>query len=216
MTSLAKDLATPLAVETSTMAFTVRPSDDPPWSVVIDDGSTRPADAVVVTCPLPQAFALLVDTGIDLDDPRFRLDYDRTLALLVELDGPSAVPPPGGVQLDADEVFTFIADNAAKGVSATPAVTFHASPEWSEAHWDDDHAETQAALLVAARPWIGDASVVAAQLKRWRFARPRTVHPDPCSALADGSIMLGGDAFAGPRVEGAHNSGLACAHALLD
>ena len=216
MNSLAKDLAGPLQVETSTMAFAVRPSrESTGWEVVIDDGTTRPADAVIVTCPLPQTFALLVDAGIDLDDPRFRIDYDRTLALLAVLDAAPAIPAPGGVQLGSDTVFSFIGDNLSKGVSAVPAVTFHASPEWSLAHWDDDRDSVHTALLDAAGPWLGDASVVESHLKRWRFARPRDVHPDPCITLHGGSVVLGGDAFAGPRVEGAHNSGLAHAHALL-
>ena len=58
MTSLAKDLATGLDVSCSTMAFAVR-STDSNWEVVIDDGSVRVADRVIVTTPLPQAFALL-------------------------------------------------------------------------------------------------------------------------------------------------------------
>ncbi len=214
MNSLAKDLARTLRVETSTMAFAVRTSREG-WDVVIDDGTTRQADALILTCPLPQTFALLVDAGIDLDDPRFRIDYDRTLALLAVLESPPAIPAPGGVQLESDAVFSFIGDNVSKGVSAVPAVTFHASPGWSLAHWDDHPDSAHAALLEAARPWLGDAPVVESHLKRWRFARPREVHPDPCITLHDGSVVLGGDAFAGPRVEGAHNSGLACAQALL-
>jgi renalase len=220
MNSLAKDLARDLNVECSTMAFSVRPNADQkpenslPWRVVIDDGSTRVADAVVITTPLPQAFALLADAPIELDESLFRTDYDRTIALLVVLDGEGAVPEPGGVQ-DPDEAFSFVCDNRAKGVSRSPAMTFHASPDWSEAHWDDDREHLLDSLVQAAARWLGDAVVIERQLKKWRFATPRTIWPDPYWATPDNTIVLAGDAFSGPRIEGAYNSGMAAAHSLL-
>jgi renalase len=214
MTGLAKDLADGLDIETSTMAFAVRSGAGASrWEVAIDDGTSRPADTVVLTCPLPQSFALLVDSEIDLDETLFRTDYDRTLGLLATLDGPGAVPEPGGVQ-HADDVFSFIADNQAKGISAAPAITFHANPEWSERYWDNDESAL-AALIEAAKPWLGSAQIVECQLKKWRFATPRTIWPDPCWTTCDSTIVLAGDAFAGPRIEGAHNSGLAAAHTIL-
>lgn len=217
MNSLAKDLARGLDVECSTMAFSVRPASGAHrWEVVIDDGSVRAADAVVVTCPLPQSFSLLVDSGIPHDEAPFRTDYDRTMGLLAVLEGPGAVPPPGGLQEPDDgATFTFVGDNRAKGVSPVPAITCHANPEWSEAHWDDDPEVALDALQAAAAEWIGDATVVERQLKKWRFATPRTIWPEPCWTSGDGSVVLAGDAFAGPRVEGAHNSGLAAADVLL-
>ena len=57
--------------------------------------------------------------------------------------------------------------------------------------------------------------MVEHELKKWRFATPRTISDEPCRLLDGGSIVLAGDAFAGPRIEGAHNSGLAAAHAIL-
>lgn len=213
MNSLAKDLAVGVEVSCPTMAFAVRPGDRHPWKVVIDDGTVRDADHVVITTPLPQAFALLVDAGVALDEQLMRTDYDRTIALLATLDRPSSIEPPGGVQAPDDDV-SFVVDNAAKGVSAAPAVTLHASAAWSETHWDDDVEALRAQLLELARPWIGPASVIEAQVKKWRFATPRTVWPEPCWVSADGGIVLAGDAFDGPRVEAAHNSGLAAAHAL--
>ena len=229
MNALAKDLAggldgTSCSIETSTMAFTVRPTTAPPdpstgskssdgWDVVIDDASVRSGDAVVLTSPLPQSLALLVDSGVEMDATLMGTRYDRTIALLAVLDGPSAVPEPGGVN-DGDEVFSFIGDNRAKGVSTVDAVTFHANPKWSRAHWNDDD-ELLELLSEQAQRWLGDASIVEAQVKKWRLATPRSIWPDPCWASADGRIVLAGDAFAGPKVEGAHNSGLAAAHALL-
>ena len=216
MTSLAKDLAAGLRVECSTMAFTLRrpTGGSAPWDVVIDDGTVRPADHVIVTTPLPQAFGLLADADLELDVETFRVDYDRTICLLAALDRPVVVSPSGGVQPTAG-VFSFIGDNVSKGVSAAPAITFHARPAWSDDHWDDDVDVVARALIDAARPWLADAVVVAHDVKKWRFATPRTTFPDPCRTLADGSIVLAGDAFAGPRIEGAHNSGLAAAHTIL-
>jgi predicted NAD/FAD-dependent oxidoreductase len=214
MNSLAKDLATGLDVHCSTMAFAVRPDGDAGWHVVIDDGTVHGADAVIVTAPLPQAFALLADSGIDLDETLMRTDYDRTIGLLATLDRAPAVPAPGGLQAPTDEV-AFVADNQAKGVSAAPAITVHASAAWSEAHWDDDVVLLDSALRELAEPWLGAAEVIDAQVKKWRFATPRTTWPDPCWVAEGGSVVLAGDAFDGPRVEAAHNSGLAAAHALL-
>ncbi|MFK7919070.1 MAG: NAD(P)/FAD-dependent oxidoreductase [Ilumatobacter sp.] len=215
MNSLAKDLATGLHVDTSTMAFTIRPAetDEGRWDVVIDDASVRSGDAVILTSPIPQSLALLVDSGVELEGPLMRTEYDRTIGLLATLDGPPALPETGGVQ-DGDAVFSFIGNNRAKGVSSVEAVTFHANPEWSETHWDDDD-ELLGLLTAAATPWLGSAAILEAQVKKWRLATPRTLWPDPCWVTAEGSIVLAGDAFAGPKVEGAHNSGLAAAHALL-
>ena len=218
MNSLAKDLAVGLDVRCSTMAFAIRPAEAgvaaQPWQVVIDDGSTVDCDAVIVTTPLPQAFSLLVDSGVDLDEAVIRTDYDRTIALLATLDGPAAIPAPGGVQAPNPDV-AFVADNHAKGVSAAPAITLHASASWSEEHWDDDLDDLRALLLELSGSWIGDASIVEAQVKKWRFATPRSPWPDPCWVAPGGRIVLAGDAFDGPRVEAAHNSGLAAAHALI-
>ena len=218
MNSLAKDLALGLDVRCSTMAFAIRPPEPghatPAWDVVIDDGTVHSADAVIITTPLPQAFALLADSGVSLDDSLMRTDYDRTIALLATLDSAPSIPAPGGLTAPSPDV-SFVADNAAKGVSAAPAITLHASAVWSESHWDDDHDRLLVGLTQLAEPWLGTAGVIDAQVKKWRFATPRSTWPDPCWVAEGGTIVLAGDAFDGPRVEAAHNSGLAAAHALM-
>lgn len=216
MTSLAKDLATGLDVRCSQLVFAVRRRTDGGWAVVIDDGTVHEADAVVLTCPLPQTFSLLFEAGVELPVELFSDDYDRTIALLTVLDGPSAVPPPGGLQTHrlVGTPWSFIGDNHAKGVSRVPAVTFHASPVWSEANWDTPVDDVHPVLLEHARPWLGDATVIESQVKRWRFATPRSPWPDPCWVDPSGTLVLAGDAFAGPKIEGAFESGLAAATAL--
>jgi predicted NAD/FAD-dependent oxidoreductase len=219
MTALAKHLARDLDVRCDTMVFMVRRTAHG-WHVVLDDGTVISADGVVVTCPLPQAFSLLVEADVDLPEVLWRTEYDRTIVLLAVLDRPSAVPAPGGVQHVAGTAsspgYTFIGDNQAKGVSSVPALTMHTDPVWSDAHWDDDGASVLATLRTAAAPWLGDATIVESQVKRWRFATPRTIWPDACWQAPDApSLIVAGDAFAGPRIEGAALSGLAAARAVL-
>jgi len=214
MLALAEDLMRGLLVELDTMAFAVRRGGGAPLEVLIDDGTVRPADAVVSTCPLPQTFSLLVDAGIDFDERVFRTDYDRTVTLLAVLDRPPIMPPAGGVQ-SPGEGLAFVGDNASKGVSDVPALTINADPAWSEAHWRDEDDLIVEQLARAAAPWLGGARIVAHRVKRWRFATPRSISPEPCWVAPSGDLVAAGDAFAGPRVEGAHNSGLAAAHALL-
>ena len=216
MNSLAKDLATGLDVQTGRLVFTLRRQEEG-WNVVIDDGTVVHADAVLLTCPLAQSWSLLIESGVEVPDELYRSEYHRTIGLLVTLDAPSAVPAPGGVQFDpadADSPFGFIGDNQAKGISPMPAVTFHATQPWSTEHWDDDIDDLRTALLDRAAPWIGDAGVIESQVKKWRFAGPVTPWAEPCWVDDEVGLALAGDLFAGPKFEGAYQSGLAAAAAV--
>lgn len=220
MNGLAKHVAQPLAdVRVARRVTAVRRTDDG-WRTELDDGTVVASVAVLLTAPVPQSLELLdaggvtVDAGIrpGLDE----IDYDPAFALLLTLDGPPELPEPGAVQLGSGP-FTFVADNRAKGLSGAHALTLHTSPSLTRRRWDDDDEEVTADLVDRARPWVGAAGVVEAQLKRWRYASPRHVWPEACCVAVDGDapLVLAGDAFDGPRVEGAYRSGLAAATALL-
>ena len=212
MASLTKHLARDLDVRTSTLVFSVSESNGS-WIVTLDDATRHEADAVILTCPIPQSYSLVANTSIELPQELLMTDYERTLGVLAVLDRPSAIPAPGGVQ-NPDGVFSWIGDNQQKGVSPVPALTLHANPSWSLEHWDDAHEDAHRELLKAALPYIGDADVVTSQFKRWRFATPMKVWPDAYWSDPTGTLVLAGDAFAGPKVEGAVTSGLAAAHSL--
>ncbi|MCU1365221.1 MAG: hypothetical protein JWN39_860, partial [Ilumatobacteraceae bacterium] len=216
MNALAKAVAAPLDVRTSSMVFAIRPAptgSTTAWEVVIDDGTVEPADTVIVTCPLPQSYSLLVTAEVELPAELIRTDYDRTIALLLTLDGPSAMHAPGGLQQPTDQL-SFVSDNRLKRVSTSDALTVHANAAWSEAHWQDPLDVLVDSLTVEAAAFVGSAMVTAAQIKKWRFATPRTIWPESCWTSADGTVVLAGDAFAGPRIEGAVLSGIAAADAL--
>jgi len=216
MNALAKVLAHGLDVRAATMVFAIRAAPTGSahrWDVALDDGSSLPADALVVTCPVPQSYSLLASADVELPADLIRIEYDRTIALLVTLDGPSAVGEPGGLQNPSDSL-SFVSDNCRKGISTTDALTIHASAAWSAAHWNDDHAAVDAALRLEAAAFLGSSRVTAAEVKKWRFATPHPTWADPCWIAPAGLLVLAGDAFAGPKVEGAALSGLAAADAL--
>lgn len=213
MASLTKHLARDIDVRTSTLVFSVTPGADG-WSVTLDDGSRHDADAVILTCPVPQSYSLVANTSIELPTELVMTDYERTLGVLAVLDRPSAVPAPGGWQ-NPDDVFSWVGDNQQKGVSEVPALTLHANPTWSAAQWDAPHDDTHRLLLDVARDYIGDARVIESQFKKWRFATPMKVWPDTHWSDPSGTLVLAGDAFAGPKVEGAVTSGLSAAHSLI-
>jgi predicted NAD/FAD-dependent oxidoreductase len=214
MTSIAKHLAMGLDVRLSTLVFSLSRAETD-WVITTDDGVDHHADRVILTAPVPQSFSLMFGGGIEMPTELRNTDYDRTLGLLVTLDSNNHnVTSPGGMQFP-DDVFSFIGDNAAKGISDAPALTFHANPEWSLANFDLTNREIHDALLAAATPWLGTAGVTSSEMKKWRFANPKKMWPDACWVDDSGTLAIAGDAFAGPRVEGAALSGLAAAHALL-
>ncbi len=224
MNTIAKFLASSADVETGVTVASVSEQTDGSILLTAADGRTWTAGAVLLSSPVPQSLDLLAHGGINLDpsvDTALRrVSYARCFALMAVLDGPSAVPEPGGVQLSTDDhpLFSFVADNRRKGVSDADTLTLHVHDEPSYAMWDDDRELTKATLLSAAQPWFGTSSVMQSQLHGWKFARPLVAHPDACvvSLLGNGSLLgFIGDAFGGAKVEGAALSGLAAAAQLL-
>jgi hypothetical protein len=173
---------------------------------------------VLLTPPVPQSLALLAAGEIELDGAmQTRLEgiqYERCLAVMAVLKESSLIPPPGGLVPTSGPV-SWIADNQLKGISKEPAVTIHANHEFSLAHWDDDRMESGRRLLDASKQWLG-AEVLSYQVHGWRYSKPIQVDAHRCALLqASPPLVMAGDAFAGPRVEGAALSGFAAAEALL-
>lgn len=213
MTSVAKHLADGLDVRCGALVFSVHRSVQG-WLVTLDDGSEHRCEALVMTAPIPQAISMLVSADIDLPQQLREIDYDRTIALLVVVAGGShRIDPPGGRQ-NPDDVFSFVGDNQAKGISEVGALTFHANPLWSRANWDTPTDDLRDLLMSLASPYFGDAQILESQVKKWRFAVPTSVWNERCWTDKSGTLVMAGDAFSGPRVEGAALSGRAAAQAL--
>lgn len=214
MTAIAKHMAHGLDIRTSSLVFSVLPSNTGGWTTTLDTNETFDSDAVILTAPIPQSFGFAFTGGVEFPEELRTIDYDRTLGLLAVLDGAPSIPAPGALQ-NPDDVFSFVGDNHAKGISPVHAVTFHANPRWSLEHWDTPHDEAAELLRHAARRYLGNANITGSNFKRWRFATPHRNWPERCWSNDSGTMVVAGDAFAGPRIEGAALSGLAAAQRLL-
>lgn len=223
MSAVAKRLAAGLEVRTEIQIVRLGPdtSVGPApgrWIATAACGTVFIADAVVATPPVPQTLALLKSGGVGLGDEQSTLldavEYDRCLTVMAVLEAPSRVPSPGSLS-PVDGPIALIVDNQLKGISAVPAVTLQATPEFSLEHWDRDRLESGRILLAAAEPWLG-SEVRTWQVHGWRYSRPRAPLASRCLiAQTAPTLVLAGDAFGGFGVDGAARSGWAAAQAIL-
>jgi predicted NAD/FAD-dependent oxidoreductase len=203
-----------LRLQTALVSLQLEP---PFWVAELSSGETLSARAVLLTPPVPVSLALLDAGKVTLaPGTRARLEqaaYERCLAVMAVLDGPSGLPAPGGFA-PREGPLAWIADSQMKGISPVPAVTLHATGAFSLAHWEDDRREAGSALVRAAQSWLR-SSAVTFQVRGWPYSRAVSLIEPPCLTLhPDPPLLIAGDAFVAPRVEGAALSGWAAAEAL--
>jgi predicted NAD/FAD-dependent oxidoreductase len=191
------------------------------WTVTVENFGLVTGRALLLTPPVPQSLELLTSGNVTLPEQMKKeleqVEYAPCLALLVQLSGPSLIPDPGGLWFPGEPIY-WIADNLRKGISSAlgAALTIHAGPDFSRQHWDAPEAEVAERLIRAAAPWIGSVPL-RTQLKRWRYSNPTRWHSDRFLFLEKpASLVLAGDGFGGPRIEGAALSGLAAGAALAE
>ena len=217
MSAVPKQLSRGLDLQLETTITHLHPHGDR-WLATTASGHTFASTSVVLTAPVPQALALLDAGGFGLaPELRLRLDaieYERCLTVMAMLDGPSRITSPSGVLMSSGPIAS-ITDNQAKGISAGPSVTLHATPAFSLEHWDHDRLESGRLLLAAAADWLG-AGVRTFQVHGWRYSQPKIRDREPFLLVNHAPLLaLAGDAFGGVGVEGAALSGRAAALAIL-
>ena len=215
--SIAKHLAKELDIHTSTKIINLNRQDSQ-WLIQAENGANFTGDILIITAPIPQSLALLDNSKITLaSELRKRLEqviYHKCIAVLALLEKPSQIPKPGGLLLEGNPL-SWIASNHLKGISPQGyAVTLHAGSEFSETNWEKDNENVVNQLLTAASPWLS-SNIFEYQVHRWRYSQPRTVYGESYLALPKLSLVLAGDAFVAPNLEGAVLSGLAAAEYLL-
>lgn len=220
MTSIPKYIAQSLDVRLQTKVTRIDLLNEQ-WQLTAEHGESFSSDALIVTSPVPQSLNMMAAGNFtlptDAQSALEAIDYDPCIAVMVLLNAAGNIPQPGGVWHSGEPIY-WIGDNQQKGISPQhQAVTIHAGPEFSDQHIDDlDQAGQR--LLEAAADWLGGLdNVQDYQVHGWRYSHPQVLYPNECLKIDEPlPLIFAGDAFAGPRVEGAALSGIAAAEYLLE
>jgi len=196
----------------------VEPSGDG-WCARTECGKTFTADAILLTAPAPQSLAMLSGC-VDEIAPEVAatlraVEFDPCFALMVTVDGASAVPAPGYVR-PAEGPLEWIADNTQKGLSTgVTALTLHSRAGFAREHLDSAVEEVERLMLEAAAPWLG-GEVKERHLHRWLYSKPVDAERPACLySNYPAPLAVAGDAFGGSRIEAAFLSGVAAAEAII-
>ena len=196
------------------------------WTLTHDHWQREPDEvgAVILTPPAPESVELLRAGGAGPIPPDILgLRYHSVLALLATLtdEAPAPrLPACGGTQRPDDEWFSFVADNRAKGISPGRSMTFHTAHAKSAELWAADDRTLLRTLAGPAAQLVGlsPSDFAATQLRRWRHTGPLEPLREryvEIQRAGNHPLLLCGDAFGGPKIEGAFLSGRAAARALL-
>jgi predicted NAD/FAD-dependent oxidoreductase len=221
MTAVPKHLAANLILHNQTKLTKIRVAEDG-WEVLAEDGRSYQTRALLLTPPVPQSLALLAAGEVPLaEDDRAALEkvaYAPCLSGLFWVEGDVSLPEPGALQRPEADV-SWLANNQRKGISPEAQIlTAHANPMVSKLWYEAPKEELVGLFMRELRPFLGKTAVVKAHhIHKWRYALPTQLHSERFLLAANlPPLAFAGDAFNGPRVEGAALSGLDAASALLN
>jgi renalase len=175
------------------------------WRLHTDDGAVwGPFDAVVLSCPGPQAAALLPEESPTHIKAR-QLEYASCWAVMMGFDSP-VVLPFDGVQWSHPVLAWSARDSSKPGRADGERWVVHTQPEWSDAHLEDDQ---NAVAELVAEQWqtLTGAKPNDISAHRWRFSLAESSLDEPAYFDSDMSLGLCGDGLTGPRIEDAWHSG---------
>lgn len=189
------------------------------WKAYSKSGASFEGDELLLTAPVPQSLMLLRTAAIELPSSTQQtlesLSYEPCFAVLVNVEGPSQIPPPGALYVNG-EVLWWLADNFQKGISRREgSVTIHSSGQFAKEHYNDPEEQVAASLIEVATPYLGE-SVASSQVRRWRYSKPENPLEIGSLRVSEMGLTFAGDIFQGAKIEGAVLSGLSAARGILE
>lgn len=218
MTAIAQHLSKALSVRFNTRIDRLCFAGNNEVELFDDQGqSIGSFERVVVAIPAPQATELLASHG-EFASKIGKVQLQPCWAVMAQFPARWDVSWAGAFLHDS--YLSWIARNGTKPGRAhdCEAVVIHATPSWTNEHWDSPPMDVAAAMLEELWRSTGleSQAPAAIQAHRWRYAIPPEPLEEGALTSADGRIVVCGDWCSGARIEGAFLSGQAAAGRLLN
>jgi predicted NAD/FAD-dependent oxidoreductase len=214
MSALTRHLALDLDADFGTPVTGLSHQDER-WMLHLEESTSGPFDAVVVTAPPEQTTALI--QGISpLAEITQNIPMEPCWALMAAFDQP--------LESDHDAYFvnegplSWVARNNSKpGRPPAEAWVAHASPTWSRENLELEKDEVAEQLLpeLFATVSVHRVRPERIHVHRWRFARSGNDVGSPCLWDSGHRLAVAGDWVYGSRVEDAFLSGVAAAGRIM-
>ena len=204
MSAIGRHLAQELTLHLATRIVRLETSASG-WRVHAENGEAwGPFDAVVLSCPGPQAKALLPETS-PAHMKAGQLGYASCWAVMMGFDSPVALPFDG-VEWAHPVLAWSARDSSKPGRADGERWVIHTQPKWSDVHIED---EPDAVAERVAEQWhtLTGAKPNDISAHRWRFSLAESSLDDPAYFDPEMGIGLCGDGLTGPRIEDAWHSG---------
>jgi predicted NAD/FAD-dependent oxidoreductase len=189
--------------------------DARPGQVIEAGELTEPFDAVLLALPAPQAAPLFATTGHGFAARMAEIVMAPCWATMLAFEHP--VEGEDMLRPNSGPLAWIARETARPGSPQGPdRWMLHASAAWSREHLDDTAEQVQHALIAVFQAAMATNTAPAfAASHRWRHAQVEQALGTPC--LWDRASKLGycGDGCIGPRIEAAHDSGIALARTVL-
>jgi renalase len=189
MNRLAKVMATDLEILKNQKAHVIVP-DGSRWKIQTEEGLTFTTNKLVLTAPLPQAISLLDANRLEVPSQLRVIEYKKALILLATF---KQLPEELKSFSYQDHMIYFMRERQLH----PQGVVIHLSDEVTNAAFDksDNEILKLVQTLISSSP-LKNLELEKTELKKWRYAEPLIMHPDPFAEVLPG-LFLSGDAFSG-------------------
>lgn len=160
------------------------------WRIQTEEGLTVTADKVIITAPLPQAIQLLEANGLETPAELKAIQYKKALIYLAVY---KDLPDKLLSFTHQDHLIYFMRERKLH----PRGVVMHLSEELAEASFEKSDSEILNLMgeVMNSTP-LKDYEIEKAELKKWRYSEPHTIHPSSYVEVLPG-LYLTGDAFSG-------------------